>query len=142
MLCCLNPHCDQPINPDGMKFCCHCGTPLGLLRNHYRPLKPLGEGGFIRIYLAEDIDKLNSHCVIKQLAPNVEGSWALQKAKTIVSGGSRDGTIKIWDLATGKLLRTLTGHSEVVLSVAISPDGQTIVSGSDDKTIKIWRLKR
>ena len=39
-----------------------------------------------------------------------------------------------------RLLHTLTGHSDSVLSVAVSPDGQTLVSGSYDKTIKIWNL--
>ena len=34
-----------------------------------------------------------------------------------------------------------TGHSEAVTSVAISPDGQTIVSGSDDHTVRIWDKK-
>ncbi|MEG4861575.1 WD40 repeat domain-containing protein [Microcoleus sp. K1-B6] len=59
--------------------------------------------------------------------------------QTLVSG-SRDKTIKIWQLSTGRELRTLTGHSNGVCSLAISPDGQTLVSGSDDKTIKIWQL--
>jgi WD40 repeat protein len=38
------------------------------------------------------------------------------------------------------LLRTLTGHTSGVRSVAISPDGQMLVSGSNDDTIKIWNL--
>ena len=59
--------------------------------------------------------------------------------QTLVSG-SRDKTIKIWQLSTGRELRTLTGHSNGVSSVAISPDGQTLVSASIDKTIKIWQL--
>ena len=36
------------------------------------------------------------------------------------------------------LLRTLTGHKRHVYNVAFSPDGQTLASGSDDETIKIW----
>ena len=39
---------------------------------------------------------------------------------------------------SGKALQTLTGHTDAVWSVAFSPDGQRIVSGSDDKTVKIW----
>ncbi|MFM6754395.1 MAG: WD40 repeat domain-containing protein, partial [Dolichospermum sp.] len=42
---------------------------------------------------------------------------------------------------TGELLQTLTGHSDSVWSLAYSPDGQTLASGSLDNTIKIWRLK-
>ncbi|MTJ35092.1 PDZ domain-containing protein [Dolichospermum sp. UHCC 0260] len=40
----------------------------------------------------------------------------------------------------GNLLQTLTGHSDTVYSVAYSPDGQTLASGSSDKTIKIWQV--
>jgi WD40 repeat protein len=36
--------------------------------------------------------------------------------------------------------RTLTGHTSIVWSVALSADGQTLVSGSGDSTIKVWNL--
>jgi serine/threonine protein kinase len=83
MICCLNPSCQNPINDDSDRFCQACGTGLIILRNHYRPIKTLGSGGFGRTYLAEDIDKLNEHCVIKQFVPSVQGSWAIQKAKEL-----------------------------------------------------------
>ncbi len=71
-------------------------------------------------------------------------NWILSIAfnpdgKTIASG-SRDKTIKIWDLKTGKEIRTLWGHHNWVWSVNYSPDGKVLVSGSGDKTIKIWQI--
>jgi serine/threonine protein kinase len=53
------------------------------LRNRYRPIKSLGSGGFGKTYLAEDIDKLNTQCVIKQFAPQITGTNAFQKAKEL-----------------------------------------------------------
>ncbi len=43
-----------------------------------------------------------------------------------------------WDRLCHTDLRTLTGHTNYVLSVAFSPDGRRIVSGSFDDTIKVW----
>ena len=59
--------------------------------------------------------------------------------KTALSGGD-DGTLKLWDLATGLKIRTFEGHSGKVTSVAISPNGKTALSGSDDGTLKLWDL--
>ncbi|MBD2607963.1 serine/threonine protein kinase [Scytonema hofmannii FACHB-248] len=82
MLCCLNPECQDPLNPDGSKYCQYCETPLiTLLRGHYRVIKLLSdEGGFGRTYLAEDVDKLSEQCVVKQLAPKVQDASVLRKA--------------------------------------------------------------
>ena len=52
--------------------------------------------------------------------------------------GSRDKTIKLWDLATGKEQATLKGHKDKVYSVAFSPDGKTLASGSQDSLIELW----
>ncbi|MBR8833079.1 MAG: serine/threonine protein kinase [Stigonema ocellatum SAG 48.90 = DSM 106950] len=82
MTCCLNPDCPNPLNLVGKHSCQSCGTPLVLLlRNRFRVVRVLSdEGGFGRTYLAEDVDKLNERCVIKQLAPKFQGNWALTKA--------------------------------------------------------------
>ncbi|MEG4632638.1 WD40 repeat domain-containing protein [Microcoleus sp. AR_TQ3_B6] len=59
--------------------------------------------------------------------------------KTLASG-SYDKTIKLWDITTGKEIRTLQGHSSSVNSVSFSPDGKTLASGSVDNTIKLWDI--
>ena len=55
----------------------------------------------------------------------------------IVSGGD-DGTVRIWDVASGEQVAQLDGHAGGVLSVGFSPDGAQIVSGGDDSTVRIW----
>jgi TIR domain/WD domain, G-beta repeat len=52
--------------------------------------------------------------------------------------GSLDHTAKLWDVATGREIRTFAGHAGMVFSVAVSSDGRTALSGSDDKTLKLW----
>ncbi len=51
---------------------------------------------------------------------------------------SDDGTIKIWDVASGVVRKTLRGHSAAVQHAAYSPDGRRIVSSSRDKTTRVW----
>ncbi|NCQ94376.1 MAG: hypothetical protein GPJ13_04130, partial [Microcystis aeruginosa W11-06] len=60
--------------------------------------------------------------------------------KTLVSG-SRDKTIKLWNVETGQEIRTLKGHDDYVRSINFSPDGKTLVSGSADNTIKLWNVE-
>jgi WD40 repeat protein len=52
--------------------------------------------------------------------------------------GGLDKTVKVWDASTGKVALTLKGHAGFVSSVAFSPDGKRIASGSSDRTVKVW----
>jgi WD40 repeat protein len=47
----------------------------------------------------------------------------------------------LWDVQSGACLRILQGHTSIAFTIAISPDGQTIASGSDDQTVRLWNLK-
>ncbi len=72
-------------------------------------------------------------------------SVAITPDGTKIASGSFDGMIKIWHLKTGELIQTLTAHSEageIISSIAISPDGKTLVSSSNSYggNIKIWDL--
>ncbi len=44
----------------------------------------------------------------------------------------------MWELETGRTLRTLQGHAGSVNAVAITPDGKRVVSASSDNTLKVW----
>ena len=69
----------------------------------------------------------------------------------LLASGSSDATVKVWEVASGRLTHTVMGHTDWVRSVAFSPCKQRdpssgaciqwdglLVSGSDDKTIKLW----
>ena len=55
--------------------------------------------------------------------------------------GSRDETVKLWDVQTGGIVKTFFGHTATVYSVSISADCTTIASGSGDKTICLWNVQ-
>jgi len=50
--------------------------------------------------------------------------------------------IELWEISTGRLLRTLQGHTDLITSLAFSPDGQTLASGSgtEEKIIRLWNV--
>ena len=59
-----------------------------------------------------------------------DGTW-------LASAGD-DGTVRIWDPATGQQRAVLTGHTGAVTAVAIAPDGTWLASAGDDGTVRIW----
>jgi len=59
--------------------------------------------------------------------------------ETLVTGSS-DRTIQVWQCQDGKILQTLTGHTDTVTAFAFSPDGTRLYSGSRDRTIQVWDL--
>ncbi|HEY9599462.1 MAG TPA: serine/threonine-protein kinase [Cyanophyceae cyanobacterium] len=81
-------------NPPNGRFCLRCGEKLEqpvsqgiqagqMLGGRYRVVRELGHGGFGRTFLAEDLNRFNELCVLKQFAPQVQGTYALQKAEEL-----------------------------------------------------------
>ena len=54
--------------------------------------------------------------------------------------GSYDKTISVWKMESGERIKTLIGHKDIVTSVAFSPNGEYLASGSSDDTIGLWNL--
>jgi hypothetical protein len=59
------------------------------------------------------------------------------------TGGERlftSGQLKLWEVAAGRPLPTFEGHADAVTAVALSADGRYALSGSADRTLKLWAL--
>ncbi|MBU7586105.1 MAG: serine/threonine protein kinase [Nostoc sp. TH1S01] len=78
----------QHANLESNRFCTSCGEPLPLavgqiVNQRYQIIRQLGQGGCGRTYLAEDRQKANQVCVLKEFAPQVQAQQDLQKAKQL-----------------------------------------------------------
>ncbi len=109
MICCLNPNCSNPINPDTAKICQNCSEPLiSALRGRYTPSQLLGQGGFGRTYLALDRDRLDAYCVIKQFSPQVQGTKSIDKAIQLFN----QEAVRLYELGEHGQIPTLLAYFE------------------------------
>lgn len=73
-------------------------------------------------------------------ADSKKGKGNTRSGPFLISG-SRDKTIKMWDISVGLCLFTLVGHDNWVRGLVFHPGGKYILSASDDKTLRVWDIR-
>lgn len=94
-----------------------------------------GTDGTARRWDVHTLEQMHVYAGHEQTAYNV----SLDRAGKFLATGSRDRTLKLWDIASGRLIRTIASErNSHVLSVAISPDGTQMLSGDVEGGVQLW----
>ena len=92
------------------------------------PLEITGE----RLRRAVQHEALRGHVgAVYQLA------WAADSR--LLASGSKDSTVKVWNVRSNKMKEDLPGHSDEVFALDWSPSGSGAATGGKDRVLKIWR---
>jgi|GEM_PF-4008310 len=91
--------------------------------------------GIISVFDAKTGDVVNTY--EKHEGTMVYTIIVAPDGKTAISG-ARDKDIHVWDIASGKEIRRLKGHTEQIYQIAFSSDAKYLVSASYDKTVRVW----
>ncbi len=101
----------------------------------------LASGGYREVKVwrrPKDVQKFKLPAIARKavlaVAVSLDGKW-------LATGGD-DGSLRLWNPATGKSVRKLSGHKRAVNGLSFSPDGSKLVSGSADKTIRVWDIAK
>lgn len=75
-------------------------------------------------------------------APGAKGSvYALAATSSLIAAGGPESVIRVWDARSGRRVTKFVGHTDIIRSILVAEDGETVISASSDQTIKIWSLR-
>jgi hypothetical protein len=121
-------HCAD-FSPDGRTIACQTASP------------PADKSvDKVDLYKIEDASFVKSFLTDKGPSANWVTSIMFSPDGRLLAATNWNGTVTLWDVASGQRKLTLTDHQGGVLSAAFAPDGKTLATGSEDKTLRLRTL--
>jgi WD40 repeat protein len=121
-------HC-AAFSPNGRTIACQTERP------------PADKGvDKVDLYNIEDASFVKSFLTDKGTSANWVTSITFSPDGRLLAATNWNGTVTLWDVASGQRKLTLTDHHGGVLSAAFSPDGRMLATGSEDKTLRLRKL--
>lgn len=124
------------FRPDGKVLAVGLGAPMDAETDGSIRLRDVATGRPLRALTARDGDyDLGTLCFSPDGTLLASGS-----SSDVYAERPMKGKVRVWDTRTGRQKALLHGHSDLVTAVVFSADGTMIASGSDDGTVRLWRV--
>jgi len=98
---------------------------------------------YVRALNSVKLDRVFAKPFIASLTGHTDGIFSMIRHPTLlntVASGSCDGVIKLWNLTTLTQRTSIQAHDGFVRGLTFTPDGKSMISCGEDKTIKMWKL--
>lgn len=123
------------------------GRVLGTLPGHTDAVESVGlssdislaaTGSLDKRILIWDVSRMQTRATCEHDDGVIKVVW--HPTQPFLYSASIDGTVRLWDGRTGNSERVWRGHKDIILALAVSQDGQLVVSGSDDHAAMVFKV--
>jgi RNA polymerase sigma factor (sigma-70 family) len=126
-----DPAPDRPAGPAPLRLA-HGSEVLAVGVSPDGRVATAGPGAEVRVW------KPDGTAAARCAFPGGGAAVAFAPGGKVLAAAGYDGTVRVWEAATGALRHTLAGHGESAQAVAFSPDGALLATAGEDGVVRLW----